>query len=295
MKSAGSEVAGHAPVVRKPSWLRTRLPRGATYTAVRRRLAENHLHTVCESAQCPNLGECWSRGTATFLILGEVCTRHCGFCAVRSGRPSPVDDGEPSHLARIVTAMKLNYVVVTSVTRDDLADGGASAWAADIRAVRAAKPGCRIEALVPDFDGRPDSLETVLAARPDVLAHNLETVAGLYPRVRPQADYGRSLQLLRRAKDRGCTTKSGLMLGLGESEPDLEKALADLCRAGVNILTLGQYLQPTPDHLPVIRYVPPEEFEAWRKRGLEMGFQTVVAGPLVRSSYHAEQQFKGAL
>jgi lipoic acid synthetase len=259
---------------------------------VRRSLTRHQLHTVCESAQCPNRGECWSRGTATFLILGNVCTRNCRFCAVLAGSPDRPDDGEPERLAQTVRAMRLRYVVLTSVTRDDLDDGGATMWAACIRAIRQVLPDGRIEVLVPDFQGREELLETVLAAKPDVLGHNIETVPRLYAQARPRADYTRSLQLLSRAKTQGFVTKSGLMLGLGETDDEVRDVLQDLRKIGTDLLTLGQYLQPTTDHLPVARYVSPEQFAAWEKQGQQLGFRSAVAGPLVRSSYHAEQLFE---
>lgn len=275
----------------KPPWLRVRIPGGPAYAAVRHQVDAHRLHTVCESARCPNLGECWARGTATFMILGDVCTRRCGFCAVKTGRPNEVDRDEPARVAEAVRLMGLNYAVITSVARDDLADSGASVWAATIRAVREAVPCCRIETLIPDFKGSETCLNTVLDAKPDVLDHNTETVPRLYRQVRPQAKYDRTLQLLARAKARGFFTKSSLMLGIGETEEELEQVLHDLRAMGVDILTLGQYLQPTPDHLPVIRHLPPEEFMAWKRHGLELGFKVVTAGPLVRSSYHADEQF----
>jgi len=258
---------------------------------VRRRVDKHRLHTVCESARCPNLGECWARGTATFMILGDVCTRSCGFCAVKTGRPNELDWNEPARVAEAIRLMGLNYAVITSVARDELSDGGASIWAATIRAVRQVVPHCRIETLIPDFKGSEICLNRVLDAKPDVLNHNTETVPRLYRQVRPQARYERTLELLERAKARGFFTKSSLMLGIGEQEQELEQVLKDLRRAQVDILTLGQYLQPTTKHLPVARYLPPEEFADWKRRGLKMGFKVVESGPLVRSSYHADETF----
>lgn len=281
------------PAARKPDWLKMRIPGGEAYSSVRRRVDEHHLHTVCESAKCPNLGECWARGTATFMILGDICTRSCGFCAVKTGRPTELDLDEPARVAEAAKLMRLNYVVITSVARDELADGGASVWAATILAVREALPRARIETLIPDFKGSEASLDTVLDAQPDVLNHNTETVPRLHREVRPQAKYDRTLRVLEYAKTRGFITKSSLMLGLGETDGELEAVLRDLRGVDVDILTLGQYLQPTPDHLPVARYVTPGEFADWKERAEEMGFRSVVSGPLVRSSYHADETSAG--
>jgi len=277
--------------VRKPDWLRRPLPSDPAFSRIRSLLDDGRLHTVCQEARCPNCGECFSRGTAAFLILGGSCTRRCRFCAVTQGTPERPDPDEPRRVAEAAARMSLDYIVVTSVTRDDLADGGAGAFAETIRALRVRRSGIRIEVLIPDFRGDETALRTVLDARPDVLNHNLETVLRLYPAVRPEAVYARSLELLsrvgRRAPD--VAVKSGLMLGLGELPDELEAALKDLLAAGCRILTLGQYLQPRKDCLPVARFVPPAEFDAWRKAALGMGFHRVAAGPLVRSSYHAEE------
>jgi len=256
-------------------------------------LDDGGLHTVCQEARCPNSGECFSRGTATFLILGEVCTRRCRFCAVTQGTPGLPDPEEPHRLAEAAARLALDYVVITSVTRDDLADGGAGAFAAAIRAVRERLPVARIEVLIPDFKGAAAALGEVLAARPDVLNHNLETVARLYPEARPQADYARSLELLGRVRRAGfgIAVKSGLMLGLGETPAEVTAALGDLYDAGCRLLTLGQYIQPRRESLSVARYIPPEEFDAWEKSALAMGFDCVASGPFVRSSYHAEASF----
>ncbi len=286
------ELSEAIPQSRKPSWLKVKIPSGPVYTEVRRRVDEHQLHTVCESARCPNIGECWSRGTATFMILGDVCTRSCGFCAVKTGRPNELDLDEPFRVAEAVRLMGLNYVVITSVARDELADGGASLWAATIRAVRKVVPHCKIETLIPDFKGSKIALQTVLDAGPDILNHNTETIPRLYSQVRPQAKYLRTLELLARAKARGFFTKSSLMLGIGEREDELKTVLHDLHGINVDILTLGQYLQPTKEHLPVARYVTPEEFAIWKERALAMGFRAVESGPLVRSSYHADEQSK---
>jgi lipoyl synthase len=277
--------------IRKPDWLSRPLPADPDFSRIRSLLEDGRLHTVCREARCPNCGECFSRGTATFLILGDCCTRRCRFCAVTQGTPERPDPDEPRRVAEAAARMSLSYVVVTSVTRDDLTDGGAGLFAETIRSLRARIPSARIEVLIPDFQGDEAALRTVLEARPDVLNHNLETVARLYPEVRPQAMYDRSLELLRRtgAHAPGMAVKSGLMLGLGERPDEIESALRDLLGAGCQLLTLGQYLQPRRDCLPVARYVPPGEFDAWREAALGMGFSRVASGPLVRSSYHAEE------
>jgi lipoic acid synthetase len=282
----------HSAAPPKPAWLKVRFPSGERYARLKGLLRGEQLHTVCEEARCPNIGECFNAGTATFMILGEVCTRACGFCAVTSGRPEGLDLLEPLRLARAVEVLGLDYAVITSVNRDDLPDGGAAVFAACVRAIRRRLPGCGVEVLIPDFQGEWDALETVVRARPDVLNHNLETVPRLYARVRPRARYGRSLELLRRAKevDPALTTKSGVMVGLGESMEELLQSMSDLQRQGVDILTVGQYLRPTPRHLPVARYWEPAEFDRVRAEGLAMGFRHVEAGPLVRSSYHAGRQ-----
>ncbi len=270
-------------------WLVARAPQGAMVEATDWLLEEARLHTVCEEALCPNLGECWGRGTATFMILGDVCTRHCRFCAVKAGRPLPPDPAEPERLARTAARMGLNHVVVTSVARDDLSDGGAGHFVAAIQALRRHRPGATVEVLVPDFDGDLTAIQRVLAARPDVLNHNLETVPRLYPRVQPGKSYRRALGLLARARQAGRVTKSGMMLGLGETRGEVLAAMRDLRRAGCQVLTLGQYLQPTSRHLPVVEYIHPEEFEWYKEAGAAIGFRAVAAGPLVRSSYHADE------
>jgi lipoic acid synthetase len=250
-------------------------------------LRRSRLATVCQEARCPNLGECFADGTATFMILGRVCTRNCAFCAVEKGAPAPVDPGEPARLAEAAAALRLRHVVITSVTRDDLPDGGAAQFRCCAEAVKAALPDCSIELLVPDFAGKPDALNEVLRAPVDILNHNIETVPRLYPAVRPMADFERSIALLAQARRPGLKTKSGLMLGLGETAPEIEAALVRLRQAGCAIVTLGQYLQPTRGCLPVDRYVTPEEFESWAHAARALGFEQAVAGPLVRSSYHA--------
>lgn len=273
---------------RLPPWLRVRLPADAAFAATAHTVAAGSLRTVCRGARCPNIFECFSRGTATFLILGGVCTRGCAFCNITAGTPDPVDPGEPDRLGAAVAELKLTHAVVTSVTRDDLPDGGAAHFAATIRAVRQAAPGTTVEVLIPDFRGDPEALDVVLDARPDVLNHNVETVPRLYPGVRRGADYGRSLALLARAAKRGGpVVKSGLMVGLGETTDELAGVFGDLARVGCRVVTVGQYLRPSRRNLPVVRYVPPEEFEALALLGRKRGIAEMVAAPLVRSSYKA--------
>ena len=275
---------------RLPSWFRRPLPPGAEGGRVKQLLGRHGLHTVCEGAQCPNRAGCWQDGAAAFLILGDACTRDCRFCAIpHDARPAPPDPEEPARLAEAAAAMGLRHVVVTSVTRDDLPDGGAAHFAATIRAIRARRPDASVEVLVPDFQNAGPAIDLVLAARPDIFNHNLETVERLQPAVRPQADYRRSLAVLRRAAEAGARTKSGLMLGLGETDTELAAALRDLRAAGVALLTLGQYLAPSPAHHPVARFVPPAEFDRWRDEALALGFTSVASAPHVRSSYHAEE------
>ena len=279
--------------LRKPLWLKKRIPAFQDLQKVKSILAEAGVHTVCEEARCPNLGECFSQGTATILILGRICTRNCGFCAVENGLPAPLNAAEPEHVAQAVKRMGLRYVVITSVTRDDLPDGGASYFAKTIQAIRALNQTIKVEILVPDFKGELDSLALVLEERPDVLNHNIETIPRLYPEVRPQADYERSLNLLKRSKESHphILTKSGFMLGLGETREEVLDLFQDLREAKCDLLTIGQYLQPRLDRLPVVRYIPPEEFEEYKKIGEEMGFKAVASGPFVRSSFHASQMF----
>jgi lipoic acid synthetase len=277
----------------RPAWLKVRFFGGENYQDLKRILRGLDLHTVCESARCPNQGECWEHRTATFMILGNLCTRACGFCAVPSGRPlGPPDEAEPERVAQAVREMDLRYAVVTSVNRDDQPDGGSAIFARTIVAIRERVPGCKVEVLIPDFRGDWAALETVVGARPDVLNHNLETVPRLYRQVRPGAVYERSLELLRRAKQisPAMPVKTGMMLGLGESRDEVLGAMAEIQRQGVSILTLGQYLQPTQGHLPVARFVHPDEFADYKRLGEQMGFRHVEAGPLVRSSYHAFEQ-----
>jgi lipoyl synthase len=279
-----------SPTSRKPSWLRARLPHGPGYAATRQLVDDNRLHTVCQSAQCPNLGECWSRGTATLMILGNICTRSCSFCAIATGRPTELDLGEPARVADAVARMRLRHCVITSVARDELADGGAGVWAATIRAVRHRNPTTAIEVLVPDFKGRLVDVDTVLEAKPDIFNHNVETVERLQKPVRVQARYDRSRSVLVHAKRRGFTTKTGIMLGLGEQADEVDRTLRDLASDRIDILTIGQYLQPTPQHWKIDRWVHPDEFAHWKQRGLELGIGVVESGAMVRSSYHADEQ-----
>lgn len=272
---------------RLPPWFKINLATGDGFRNVQKQVQSNKLHTVCRSAACPNQNECWNAGTASFMILGDVCTRTCRFCSVPKGMPSNLDREEPERVARAVAELNLKYAVITSVTRDDLPDGGADIFAATIKAIRTTSPDCRVEVLIPDFQGSAESLETVLHASPDVLNHNLETVPSLYSRVRPQAHYQRSLELLSQARQFGAVTKTGLMLGLGEGAVEVRSVMRDLRSVNCQILTLGQYLQPGKSHLPVEKYYSPDEFEFFREEAISLGFKQVVAGPLVRSSYHA--------
>ena len=277
---------------RKPRWIRAQFPSGERYTEIVGLLREQSLHTVCQEAHCPNIGECFNRGTATFMILGDTCTRACGFCAVNSGRPAPIDWREPSRLAETVERLDLNYVVITSVNRDDAPDGGAAIFAACIEQIRRRRPEAAVEVLIPDFEGDPAALETVLNAQPTVLNHNMETVARLYPQVRHRARYERSLALLSRAGRHSprIPTKTGFMLGLGESRDEVSQLLRDIREADVDLLTVGQYLRPSRRHLPVARFVTPAEFDEIREEALGLGFVHVESGPMVRSSYHADEQ-----
>lgn len=277
---------------RRPSWLKVRLPGGENYADLTRIMRRGGMHTVCEEARCPNIGECWERRTATFLILGDTCTRCCGYCAVAHGKPGAPDEGEPARVADAAASMGLRHAVVTSVTRDDLKDGGAGIYAATILAMRRGLPGCTVEVLVPDFKGDPEALRAVLEAGPEILGHNLEAVRRVFGSVRPGGNYDRSIQLLRRCKEWGYNsfTKSGIIVGMGESEDELLEAMHDLRAVGCDVLTLGQYLQPGPGFLPIARYYTPEEFAALRDEGLRRGFRYVEAGPLVRSSYRADAQ-----
>jgi lipoic acid synthetase len=274
---------------KKPKWLRVKLPIGENYKKVRSLVDEHKLHTICESGSCPNMGECWGEGTATFMILGNICTRSCGFCAVQTGRPDPVDVFEPGRVANSVKLMGVKHAVITSVDRDDLKDGGADIWAQTVRAIRHQSPETTLETLIPDFAGKWENLQVIIDVAPEIVSHNLETVRRLTKQVRIQAKYDRSLEVLFRLKKGGMRTKSGVMLGLGESEEEIIETMTDLRSVGVDILTLGQYLQPTPKHLPVQEFITPEQFDKYGQLGREMGFRYVESGPLVRSSYHAEK------
>ena len=282
---------GESSKLPRPQWLRAPAPVGENYRELKSLIDRLHLHTVCESAACPNIGDCWNRRTATFMILGNVCTRRCGFCAVQKGAPLEVDYDEPRRVAEAAAAMGLRYAVITSVNRDDRKDGGAELFALTIKAIRERIPGCRVEVLVPDFQGSHDAMQIVMDARPDVLNHNTETVPRLYRQVRLGARYERSLEMLGYAKkiSPGTPVKSGLMLGLGETLDEVRTVMHDLRAHSVDILTLGQYLRPSPRHLPIVRYIPPSDFDELRRTGCQMGFAHVEAGPLVRSSYHASE------
>ncbi len=282
--------ADHVAGSRKPTWLKVPLPTGRGYKELKSLIVANSLNTVCESAACPNRGECWSNSTATFMILGNVCTRSCGFCNVQTGKPTELDLDEPARVADAVSKLNLKYAVITSVNRDELKDGGAAVWAETIRQVRAAAPQTKLEVLIPDFCGNWEALHTVLAAKPDVVNHNVESVPRLYKQVRPQATFSRSLELLRIAKNEGFTTKSGIMVGLGESKEEVVAVLEALAEVSCDLITIGQYLQPTPNHLPVQEWITPAQFEDYQRIGMSMGFQNVFSGPLVRSSYHAGEQ-----
>jgi lipoic acid synthetase len=277
---------------RKPSWLKMKMPAGEGYARLLNLVNEKKLHTVCQSAKCPNMGECWHAGTATLMILGNVCTRSCGFCHIATGRPPTLDLDEPRRVGEAVKTMGLKHIVITSVNRDELEDGGAGVWAETIKQIREQSAGVSVEVLIPDFCGDWGALQKVLDQSPEILNHNIETVPRLYSVVRPQAKYHRSLKLLQIAKAQGFVTKSGMMLGLGEREEEIDAVLDDLVAIGCEILTLGQYLRPTLEHLPVKRWVHPDEFAEWKRRGEARGIRHVESGPLVRSSYHAEQQVK---
>jgi len=275
--------------IKKPKWLRVKLPTGENYKKVRSLVDEHKLHTICESGNCPNMGECWGEGTATFMILGNVCTRSCGFCAVKTGRPDDVDIYEPGKVAHSVKTMGVKHAVITSVDRDDLKDGGADIWAQTVRAIRQQSPITTLETLIPDFAGKWDNLQIIIDVAPEIVSHNLETVRRLTKEVRIQAKYDRSLEVLFRLKKGGMKTKSGVMLGLGETHEEVIETLEDLRSVEVDVITLGQYLQPTPKHLPIHEFVTPERFAEYKEIGLKMGFRYVESGPLVRSSYRAEK------
>ena len=275
--------------IKKPKWLRVKLPTGENYKKVRSLVDQHKLHTICESGSCPNMGECWGEGTATFMILGNICTRSCGFCAVKTGRPDDVDVFEPGKVAHSVKTMGIKHAVITSVDRDDLKDGGSEIWVQTVKAVRQQSPGTTMETLIPDFAGNWENLQRIIDVAPEIVSHNLETVRRLTKQVRIQAKYDRSLEVLFRLKKGGMRTKSGVMLGLGESEEEVIETMQDLRSVQVDILTLGQYLQPTPKHLPVAEFITPEKFQEYKELGMKMGFRYVESGPLVRSSYHAEK------
>ena len=274
---------------RKPKWLRVKLPTGENYKHVRKLVSEHKLHTICESGNCPNMGECWGEGTATFMILGNVCTRSCGFCAVATGRPLPVDWQEPEKVAESVRLMEVKHCVITSVDRDELKDGGSIIWTETVNAVRRKSPGTTMETLIPDFKGDQEAVQRIIDVAPEIVSHNIETVRRLTRQVRIQAKYDRSLEVLRWLNEGGMRTKSGIMLGLGEKEEEVIQTMDDLRSVGVQIMTIGQYLQPTPKHLPVKDFITPEQFQKYEKIGLEKGFRFVESGPLVRSSYRAEK------
>lgn len=275
--------------IKKPKWLKVKLPTGKSYKNVRNLVTEHKLHTICESGNCPNMGECWGAGTATFMILGNVCTRSCGFCAVSTGRPEKVDVFEPGRIANSVKLMKVKHAVITSVDRDDLSDGGADTWVSTVKAIRRQAPETTLETLIPDFAGIWGNLNKIIDVSPEIVSHNIETVRRLTKTIRVQAKYNRSLELLLRLKQGGMKTKSGLMLGLGETQEEVLETLEDLRSVKVDIVTLGQYLQPTPKHAPVEEFINPDQFEKYKEFGLKLGFRFVESGPLVRSSYHAEK------
>ena len=275
--------------IKKPKWLRVKLPIGENYKKVRALVDEHKLHTICESGSCQNMGDCWGEGTATFMILGNICTRSCGFCAVQTGKPLAADLLEPMRVASSVKTMGVKHAVITSVDRDDLKDGGSEIWAATVNAIRKESPTTTLETLIPDFMGKWENLQNIIDVAPEIVSHNLETVRRLTKQVRIQAKYDRSLEVLFRLKKGGMRTKSGVMLGLGETHEEIIETMEDLRSVQVDILTLGQYLQPTPKHLPVVEFITPERFEEYKELGLKMGFRYVESGPLVRSSYHAEK------
>jgi len=283
------EIAEEPRFKPKPAWLRVKLPTGKEYAKVREIVSTHKLHTICESGSCPNMGECWGAGTATYMILGNICTRSCGFCNVSTGRPLPVDLKEPERVAESVPLMNIKHCVVTSVNRDDLKDGGSIIWVETINAIRRVSPQTKFETLIPDFMGKWENLQRIIDAHPDMVSHNTETVRRLTKQVRVQAKYDRSLEVLKRLKEAGMKTKSGIMLGLGETEQEIYETMDDLRAVGCDVLTMGQYLQPTKQHLPVIEFIHPEVFAKYKVVGLEKGFRYVESGPMVRSSYHAEK------
>ena len=283
------ETESASPKIKKPDWLRVKLPTGEEYVKVRGIVSKHKLHTICESGNCPNMGECWGAGTATFMILGNICTRSCGFCAVATGKPKPADWDEPKRVAESVKLMGVKHCVITSVDRDDLKDGGSIIWAETIKEIRAISPETKFECLIPDFAGKWENLQRIIDVQPDIVSHNIETVRRLTAQVRIQAKYDRSMEVLKRLDGAGVKTKSGIMLGLGESDEEIFEALDDLAAVKCDVVTMGQYLQPTPKHLPVARFVHPDDFKRYKEYALEKGFRYVESGPLVRSSYHAEK------
>lgn len=285
----GSSPVSAPPRIKKPDWLRVKLPIGESYKSVRNIVDTHKLHTICESGNCPNMGECWGAGTATFMILGNICTRSCGFCAVATGRPEVVDWDEPQRVAEAIYLMKVKHAVITSVDRDELKDGGSIIWHNTIKAVKALNPDTTLETLIPDFKGEKENIQRIIDAAPEVVSHNVETVERMTKLVRIQAKYWRSMEVLRYLKEKGMRTKSGIMLGLGETPEEVLQTMRDLRANNVDVVTIGQYLQPSAKHLPVLRFVHPDEFAAYREAGYEMGFDYVESGPLVRSSYHSER------
>ena len=288
-RNVSEQIAIKQNVQKKPKWLRVKLPTGKNYKHVRKLVSDNKLHTICESGNCPNMGECWGEGTATFMILGNICTRSCGFCAVATGRPLPVDWEEPEKVAESVRLMEVKHCVITSVDRDELPDGGSLVWVETVNAVRRKSPGTTMETLIPDFKGIQEQVQRIIDVAPEIVSHNIETVRRLTKEVRIQAKYDRSLAVLKQLKDGGMRTKSGIMLGLGETQDEVLQTMDDLRGVGVDIMTIGQYLQPTPKHLPVKEFVNPEQFKKYKKIGLDKGFRFVESSPLVRSSYRAEK------
>lgn len=286
LNSADTQTLKRTP---RPEWLKVRIPSGSGYTEIKNIVQSNRLHTVCEEARCPNIAECWQRRTATFMILGDVCTRSCGFCAVKTGRPLFLDTDEPKRVADAIAKMDLKHAVITSVNRDELDDGGSGIFAETILRVRAKSPNCKIEVLIPDFKADRKALQKIIEANPEILNHNTETIPRLYRTVRPQGNYEWSMRTLKIAKEAGMTTKTGIMAGLGETYNEVIAVMKDLRKVNVDIFTIGQYLQPTKAHLPVDRFVHPDEFEAYKEEGLRLGFRHVESGPLVRSSYHADE------
>lgn len=277
---------------RLPSWMKMQMPKGDNYSRMKNRLNENNLHTICTSGNCPNIGECWNRGTATFMILGEICTRSCKFCGVKTGKPFPPDPHEPKKIARTINILGIKHAVITSVDRDDLEDGGAGIWAETVKEVKKLNPGITVETLIPDFSGKTELIDMVIEACPEVISHNLETVRRLTPEIRTKAKYETSLDVIHYIASSGVIAKSGIMLGLGETEEEIFQTMDDLLEKGCKVFTIGQYLQPTVDHLPVKEFIEPEKFEYYKEIGLQKGFSFVESSPLVRSSYHADKHIK---